>query len=183
MFKSVHKILFAVALCAFVFSAQGLFAQDAFIGEIRMFTGNYAPRGWELCHGQTLPINRNQALFAILGTTFGGDGRNNFALPDLRGRFPMGFGDKIVVGEKGGTVDASKAPVSSKDPKVDLTTEKVVKAWNGVNDSATAEVPALKSLQTSSKTQDKTPATVDMPPYLAINYIICVEGGIFPARQ
>ncbi len=182
MFKSVNRILFAVALCAFIFSAQGLFAQEAFIGEIRMFAGNYAPRGWEFCHGQTLPINRNQALFAIIGTTYGGDGRSNFALPDLRGRFPMGFGDKIVIGEKGGTTATAKAPVSSKDSRVDLTTEKVVKAWAGVNDSATAEVPAMKSLQTSSKNQEKTPDTGDMPPYLAINYIICIDG-IFPARQ
>ena len=65
---------------------------DPFIGEIRMFGGNFAPRGWALCAGQTLPINQNQALFSLLGTRYGGDGRTTFALPDLRNRVPIGAG-------------------------------------------------------------------------------------------
>lgn len=64
--------------------------QDGFIGEVKLFAGNFAPRGWAFCDGQLLPISSNQALFSILGTTYGGDGRTSFALPDLRGRVPVG---------------------------------------------------------------------------------------------
>ena len=66
---------------------------DPFLGQIIMFAGNFAPRGWALCEGQLLPINQNQALFSILGTTYGGDGRTTFALPELRGRTPISQGD------------------------------------------------------------------------------------------
>lgn len=75
------------------------------IGEIRMFAGDFAPRGWQFCHGQLLDINQNSALFAILGTTYGGDGRVNFALPDLRGRVPIqqntsAYGPQVKLGQK-----------------------------------------------------------------------------------
>jgi len=66
---------------------------DPFIGEIRLFAGNFAPTGWALCNGQLLPISQNTALFSILGTTYGGDGRSNFALPNLQGRMPLGAGN------------------------------------------------------------------------------------------
>ena len=66
---------------------------EHFVGEIRMFAGNFAPRGWAFCDGQILPINQNQSLYSLLGTTFGGDGRTTFALPDLRGRSPYHAGD------------------------------------------------------------------------------------------
>lgn len=64
--------------------------QEGFLGEVKMFAGNFAPRGWAFCDGQLLPISQNQALFSLLGTTYGGDGRTTFALPDLRGRAPIG---------------------------------------------------------------------------------------------
>ena len=77
----------------FLIAAQlSSYAQEAMIGEVRLFAGNFAPRGWALCEGQLLPINENQALFSILGTMYGGDGRTTFALPDLRGRAPIGVG-------------------------------------------------------------------------------------------
>lgn len=81
---------------------------DPFIGEIIMFGGNFAPRGWALCDGSLLPISQNTALFSILGTTYGGDGRTTFALPDLRGRAPIGEGNgpglsNYRLGQKGGT--------------------------------------------------------------------------------
>ena len=83
-------------------------AANPFIGEISMFAGNFAPRGWALCDGQVLAINSNTALFSLLGTTYGGDGRTTFALPDLRGRAPMhaGSGPGLTarpLGQKGGT--------------------------------------------------------------------------------
>jgi microcystin-dependent protein len=73
-----------------------------FIGEIRMFAGNFAPVGWELCSGQLLPISEYDALFTLIGTTYGGDGQNTFALPDLQGRLPMHHGTLHQIGELGG---------------------------------------------------------------------------------
>src|SRR5512147_755991 len=72
-----------------------------YLAEIRIMSFNFAPRGWALCNGQLLPINQNQALFSLLGTTYGGDGRVNFALPDLRSRVPIHFGNHTL-GERGG---------------------------------------------------------------------------------
>lgn len=75
---------------------------EPFLSEIRIMSFRFAPRGWALCDGQLLPINQNQALFSLLGTTFGGDGRVNFALPDLRGRTPIHVGNGHTLGERGG---------------------------------------------------------------------------------
>ena len=85
---------------------------EGYIGEVRMFGGNFAPRHWALCDGQLLPINGNEALFSILGTTYGGDGRTNFGLPDLRGRTAMhpgqgsGLAENRRLGDKGGNLQA-----------------------------------------------------------------------------
>ena len=73
------------------------------MGEIRMFAANFAPKYWAFCQGQLMPINQNQALFSILGTTYGGNGVNNFALPDLGGRIPLGTSQEYTLGEKSGT--------------------------------------------------------------------------------
>src|SRR5262245_49063042 len=75
---------------------------EPFLSEVRIMSFVFAPRGWALCNGQLLPINQNQALFSLLGTTFGGDGRVNFALPDLRGRTPIHVGSGHTLGDKGG---------------------------------------------------------------------------------
>ena len=87
---------------------------EPFLSEIRIFSFVYAPRGWALCNGQILPINQNQALFSLLGTTYGGDGRVNFALPDLRGRTQLHFGGGHTLGERAGeenhTVTSSELP-------------------------------------------------------------------------
>src|SRR3954466_14185985 len=75
---------------------------EPFLSEIRIMSFPFAPKGWALCNGQLMPINQNQALFSLLGTTFGGDGRVNFALPDLRGRAPIHVGSGHTLGERGG---------------------------------------------------------------------------------
>src|SRR3954452_1804673 len=75
---------------------------EPFLSEIRIMSFNFAPKGWAMCDGQLLPINQNQALFSLLGTTFGGDGRVNFALPDQRGRTPIHVGSGFTLGERGG---------------------------------------------------------------------------------
>src|SRR5437763_16361677 len=87
---------------------------EPFLSEIRLMSFGFAPKGWALCDGQLLPINQNQALFSLLGTTFGGDGRVNFGLPDLRGRVPIHVGSGHVLGERGGeqshTLSISEVP-------------------------------------------------------------------------
>src|SRR3712207_9371812 len=75
---------------------------EPFLSEIRVFSFNYPPKGWAMCNGQLLPINQNQALFSLLGTTYGGDGRVNFALPNLRGQVPIHVGDGFTQGQAGG---------------------------------------------------------------------------------
>src|SRR4051794_35308780 len=95
---------------------------DSYLGQIMLFAGNFAPVGWALCNGQLLPINQNQALFAVIGTMYGGDGVSNFALPDLRGRAPICFGQgpnlqNYNPGDKGGdetvTLSATQMPAHS----------------------------------------------------------------------
>jgi len=87
---------------------------EPFLSEIRIMSFNFAPKGWALCNGQLLPINQNQALFSLLGTTYGGDGRVNFGLPDLRGRIPIHVGQGHTLGERGGeqahTLSMSEMP-------------------------------------------------------------------------
>src|SRR5918997_6452800 len=88
---------------------------EPFLSEIRLMSFQFAPKGWALCNGQLLPINQNQALFSLLGTTFGGDGRVNFALPDLRSRTPIHVGSGHTLGERGGeqahTVSTAEMPM------------------------------------------------------------------------
>src|SRR5216110_3178328 len=93
---------------------------DPFMSEIRIFSFVYAPQGWALCNGQLLPINQNQALFSLLGTTYGGNGQTNFALPDLRGRTPLHFGSQFNLGNTGGetahTLTTSEMPLHTLFP-------------------------------------------------------------------
>src|SRR3954462_8983996 len=88
-----------------------------YVGEIRMFGGNFAPAGWMFCEGQLLPISENETLFQLIGTTYGGDGESTFALPDLRGRLPMHFGNEFILAETGGaeevTLTVNQIPVHS----------------------------------------------------------------------
>src|SRR5580692_10620610 len=97
-----------------------------FLSEIKIVSFNFPPKGWTFCNGQLLPINQNQALFAILGTTYGGDGRVNFGLPNLQGRMPVHVGDGIVLGELGGetahTVTISELPGHTHVPSGDAAT-------------------------------------------------------------
>ena len=137
-------------------------AQDAMIGEIRMFAGNFAPRGWQFCEGQLLNISQNDALFSILGTTYGGDGRTTFALPDLRGRTPL-HPDKrariqpVVIGATGGSTKTNLLNQS-------LQAAPVEKGQNGIG------VPDVSS------------GVEVRPPFIGINYIIAVYG-TYPSRN
>src|SRR5207302_7974419 len=87
---------------------------EPFLAEIRIMSFNFAPKGWAMCNGQLMPINTNQALFSLLGTTYGGNGTTNFALPDLQGRVPIHMGNRHTLGERGGeqahTLSISEVP-------------------------------------------------------------------------
>lgn len=168
-------------------------AQECFIGEVRMFAGNFAPRGWALAQGQLLAISSNSALFSILGTTYGGDGRTTFGLPDLRGRSPIGQGSgpglpSIRLGQKNGDVEVAVGPNHQH-------IQYAVKAKDGVDNNATsgttknrilfAEVDASESeeamVSSSTGTTDSNPKD-NYHPGLGINYIICLQG-VYPSRS
>ncbi|OJT24560.1 phage tail protein [Archangium sp. Cb G35] len=172
---------------------------EPFIGEIRMFAGNFPPRGWQFCQGQILSIAQNQALFAILGTTYGGNGQTTFALPDLRGRYPMqpGQGPGLsprTLGEQGGsetvTLIANQMPAHTHSLNANLN--------EGNNESPEGSVLSAYPPGTTPTTYNTTinttmnPAAIgvaggsqphnNMSPFLCLNFIIALEG-IFPSRN
>jgi microcystin-dependent protein len=190
----------AVALAAALALPAAARAQDCMLGEIKMFAGNFEPRNYMFAHGQLLPIAQNTALFSILGTTYGGDGQTTFALPDLRGRFPLGFGQgpgltDRQLGEMGGeetvtqTVQqmaphnhsmlAVSAPASHIRPqgrylaKVEPNTPQNI-YHAGPPDVALS--PTAITVAGGGQPQD------NMSPYTGLNFIICVYG-IFPSRN
>jgi microcystin-dependent protein len=177
-------------------------AQEPFIGEIVMFGGNFAPRGWALCDGQLLSISSNSALFSLLGTTYGGDGRTTFALPDLRGRFAMhpGNGPGLStrrLGEKSGaettilnlnqipshshttTVNAFSSEGDSTTPDNNIW----AKSGQGDPDYYTGEDNRTMSVDAVQiANAGGSQAHSNMPPFLGVNYIIALEG-LFPSRN
>ena len=167
---------------------------DPFLGQIIFFAGNYAPRNWALCYGQLLPISEYQALFSILGTTYGGDGRTTFALPDLRGRIAMGqgsnpTGSSYPLGFMGGQetvlLNGSQMPVHSHNirAKEEGDTDDpngVYIAGNGqLSFGTTSDVTLNQS--TVDSAGGNQPHN-NMQPYTALSCIICING-IFPSRD
>ena len=167
---------------------------EPFLSEIRLMPFVFAPRGWALCNGQLLPINQNQALFALLGTTYGGDGRVNFALPDLRGRSPLHVGAGTSLGERGGeeahTLTIAELPghshalsASSDVANTHLpgTALPAGKPRGGINRYA-----AAGSGNTALHPGSLTPALGggqphnNLQPYLTLNFVIALQG-IFPS--
>lgn len=166
---------------------------EPFLSEIRILSFGFAPRGWALCNGQLLPINQNQALFALLGTTFGGDGRVTFALPDLRDRTPIHVGSGHTIGERGG--ESAHGLSTAELPQH-------VHAAKGANVPATANTPgtAVVLAQSAgasmygaaSNLQPMAPTAigsvggsqphVNMQPFLTLTFAIALQG-IFPSRN
>lgn len=164
---------------------------EPFLSEIRMMSFNFPPKGWATCDGQLLPINQNQGLFALLGTTYGGDGRTNFALPDLRGRTPNHTGGQgHFLGEKGG--EANHTLISTEmathvhtGSGSTATTGNVSSAANNVLASALNLYGAPNNLTpiqpTSIQSIGGSQAHPNMQPYLTINFSIALQG-IFPSQ-
>jgi microcystin-dependent protein len=163
---------------------------EPFLSEIRIMSFGYAPSGWAQCNGQLLPINQNQALFSLLGTTYGGDGRVNFALPDCRGRAPIHVGAGHTLGERGGeqahTVSTAELPTHTH-------------TLNGTSSDGTQVVPAGQELakaapanpyHNATNLSAMNPASVanvggsqahlNMQPFLSLTFCIALQG-IFPS--
>lgn len=164
---------------------------EPFLAEIRIVGFNFAPRGWAFCDGQILPINQNQSLYSLLGTTYGGDGRTTFALPDLRGRTPIHVGEGFQLGQKTGseahTLSASEIPAHTH----------VVSASNNTPNRETPE-NAFWSARSANSYSTATPNTTmqnnaiasvgggqahnNMQPFLVVNAVIALAG-LFPSRN
>ncbi len=165
---------------------------EPFLSEIRIMSFSFPPKGWALCDGQLLPINQNQALFSLLGTTFGGDGRVNFALPDLRGRTPLHVGSGHTLGERGGE-QAHTASIAEVSEHVHVA--------NATSALATTSTPGNTLLLAQSKGANlygsassnlgaMSPAAIgntggsqahlNMQPFLTLSFCIALQG-IFPS--
>lgn len=171
---------------------------EPFLAEVRMVGFNFAPRGWAFCDGQILPINQNQSLYSLLGTTYGGDGRTSFALPDLRGRTP------IHVGRSNGGQEHSLGQKSGEETHTLSVAEipQHTHSFNGSSAQGTTDIPAANQVLSRSardvyrdQATSLTPlvpgsmantgggqAHENMQPFLAVNFCIALQG-LFPSRN
>jgi microcystin-dependent protein len=163
---------------------------EPFLSEIRVFSFVFPPRGWALCDGQLLPINQNQALFSLLGTTFGGDGRVNFALPDLRARVPIHTGDGHTLGERGGeqahTLNQAELPqhthaVAASPSTTGGSSAPAGKYLGGGNNVYAAPGGPQTTLRPDTiGNLGGSQAHPNMQPFLAMSFCIALQG-IFPS--
>jgi microcystin-dependent protein len=165
---------------------------EPFLSEIRIMSFSFAPKGWALCNGQLLPINQNQALFSLLGTTFGGDGRVNFSLPDLRARVPIHVGGGHTLGESGGeqahtlsaaetpqhvhSVNATTVPATTNTPGNTLLTAQSTAA--NLYASAASNLAAMSADAVANTGGSQ--AHLNMQPFLTLSFCIALQG-IFPS--
>jgi len=163
---------------------------EPFLSEIRIMSFQFAPRGWALCNGQLLPINQNQALFALLGTTFGGDGRVNFALPDLRGLTPIHVGSGHTLGERGGeqahTLSIAELPTHTHVANATSATGNASNPTGNVLAAANNLYTAPSNLTSLSPTTvanaGGSQAHLNMQPFLTLSFCIALQG-IFPSAN
>ncbi len=162
---------------------------EPFLGEIRLVAFSFAPQGWALCNGQLLPIMQNQALYALLGTAYGGDGQRTFALPDLRGRAPVHIGNGITWGEVNGeeahTLTVAEMPAHAHTAvggdAADATSP-VNNYWATTPDNAYGNSPNGQMHPSAIQSTGGGQAHENMQPYLVLNFIIALQG-IFPSRN
>ena len=194
MKKSIVTLLL---FCCFIYS-ESANAQEPFIGEIRMFAGNFAPRGWAKCEGQLLAINQYNALFSILGTTYGGDGRTTFALPDLRGRVAIGSGTGPGLtprslsqrsGSETNMLTVANLPAHNHSINA-VTADGNTSVPGGNLPAGTKLLDKEYSDATATTTMNATmvsstgggQAVNNMQPYLTVTYIIALQG-LYPSRN
>jgi len=202
--KVIALTSIAVLSTSLTFSSSAS-ASEPFIGQITMFGGTFAPRSWAFCDGQLLSISGNTALFSILGTTYGGDGRTTFGLPDLRGRSPIHKGQgaglsNISLGQRGGNETTTLTVVNMPNHTHDVSA-----TLKAVNTSGNNETPEGNVLAKKSRSKNYSSSTPDVAmntsaievvatatggnqafsnrsPYLAVNYIIALQG-VYPSRN
>lgn len=161
-----------------------------YVGEIRMFAGNFAPAGWMFCEGQLIAISENETLFNLIGTTYGGDGQSTFALPDLRGRLPLHQGNGFILAETGGaeevTLTINQIPAHShRLTGAAITGDQISPANNMIANSLNTvpfiNDPPIANMSTAAigSTGGSQPHT-NFQPYLCVNFIISLFG-IFPS--
>jgi microcystin-dependent protein len=164
---------------------------EPFLSEIRMFSFGFPPKGWALCNGQLLPINQNQALFSLLGTTFGGDGRVNFALPDLRARTPLHAGSGHVLGERGGeqahTLTVAEMPAHSHVLAGSTADAETVSPAGALpaqadEDAYTRSAPSANLHPQAMSAAGGSQAHLNMQPFLTLSFCIALTG-IYPSRS
>jgi len=162
-----------------------------YLGEIALFPFGFAPKDWAMCNGQLLPINQNQALFSLLGTTYGGDGRVNFGLPDLRGRMIVHVGNGHTLGERGGeeahtltlnelprhnhALNVANAPTQA-NPAGALVAATGGGQFTKNPASAPMDASAVTSIGGNQPHENRSP-------YLVLNYCIAIQPGIFPSQN
>ena len=162
---------------------------EPFLSEIRIMSFSFPPKGWALCNGQLLPINQNQALFSLLGTTYGGDGRVNFALPDLQGRAPIHMGSGHTLGEKAGEQNHTLTMGEMPQHVHALNGTNANGAINNPNNAVIGAVNNMFSPSGGLVAFDPTSVTnvggsqphLNMQPYLVLSFCIALQG-IFPSQ-
>ncbi|TPI48130.1 phage tail protein [Mesorhizobium sp. B2-9-1] len=164
-----------------------------YVGEIRMFAGNFAPAGWMFCEGQLLPISENETLFQLIGTTYGGDGQSTFALPDLRGRLPLHQGNGFILAETGGaeqiTLTIQQIPAHSHTMLASTQTGTGNNPGGNVLDQVTGTIAMYIDGQAPDGPMAATMMSAvggnqphdNFQPYLCVNFIISLFG-IFPSQ-
>lgn len=166
------------------------------MGELRIVSFNFAPKGWALANGQLLPINQNQALFSLFGTTYGGNGTTNFALPDCRSRTPVHMGSGFTQGEKAGseavTVNIQQLPTHNHFLMASTVVGNVVNPVTGAVGNVLASDPGNCYFPTPTATGTFSPTTVgsvggnqahtNLAPFLVLNFIVALQG-IFPSQN
>lgn len=161
-----------------------------YVGEIRMFAGNFAPAGWMFCEGQMMPISENETLFNLIGTTYGGDGQSTFALPDLRGRLPMHMGNGFILAETGGAENVTLTINQIPSHSHTLLASGIVGNDPNPTGNLPAESSAVSLYQSGSPLAAMAPQSIsstggsqpheNMQPYLCVDFIISLFG-LYPS--